>query len=88
MTTQNTKSKKYYAAHSYMGLGYEWDAICWVSYSFNSKSERDAWVAKNEYSQTTNQYVAQAITAKEYAKIKNKREVCEQIKPTDKTDRR
>lgn len=71
MTTQNTKSKKYYAAKSYMGLGYEWDATCWVAYSFNSKSERDAWVQRNEY--RNNQYVAQAITAKDFAKIKNKR---------------
>lgn len=59
--------KHYYAAHSYMGLGYTYDSPCWRVYVFDSKAERDAWVDENEYN--NGNYVAEAVNYRTACKI-------------------
>lgn len=57
-------TRKFYAAHSYMGTNFAYDAPCWTAFVFDSKAERDEWVAANEYNQDTGNYVAEAVTRK------------------------
>ena len=42
-------NRHYYGAYSYMGVNYTFDSPCWTAYQFNSKTERDAWVASGGY---------------------------------------
>lgn len=56
--------RHYYAGHSYMGINYTYDCDCWKAYRFDSKKERDEWVEKHEYSQSTGNYVAEAVSRK------------------------
>ena len=55
-------SELFFAAYSYMGLDYVWDAPCWQVHVFYSAEDRDDWVTEHRYD--GRQYVAQAITGK------------------------
>ncbi len=62
--------KHYYAGYSYMGINYTYDSPCWKLYIFDSPQERDRWVAENEYSQDTGNYVAEALSARNARKMR------------------
>lgn len=64
-------NRKFYAAHSYMGLNYVYSAPCWKVLVFDNRKERNDWVNENEYSQDTGNYVAMACSRKTANKIKN-----------------
>lgn len=42
-------TRHYYAGKSYMGTNYSYDSACWTAYAFDSKVERDTWLAEHEY---------------------------------------
>ena len=56
--------RRYYGAYSYMGVNFTYDSPCWTAYGFDSKAERDAWVADGEYNDQSNR-VKTAISRKE-----------------------
>ena len=63
MNNQVKPKRHYYAGKSFMGVNFSYDCDCWKAYRFDSKKERDEWVAKNEYNQNTGNYVAEALSA-------------------------
>ena len=59
-------SKKYYAAYSSYGINVTYDSGGWAVHVFQTKQERDAWVAQDDATGTPKR---EAITAKQANKI-------------------
>jgi hypothetical protein len=67
--------RHFFAGYSYMGINFTYESPCWTVFMFDSKKERDTWVAKNEYvdrnirAQAISQKIAYQIMGITHAKI-------------------